>query len=98
MTAFVLRRALAVGSLAALAVDLVMLAGPHWSLTRGTAPLGDFYDAQGRAFLHGHLAVPPSAAGFEGFDVAAPRTCISALCSRSCGCRSCSSRTGSTAG
>ena len=64
-----LRRALAAGSLTALAIDLWMLAGPHWSLTRDTAPLGAFYDVQGRAFLDGHLAVPPSAVGFEGFDV-----------------------------
>jgi hypothetical protein len=64
-----LRRALAAGSLSALAIDLWMLAGPHWSLTRNTAPLGAFYDVQGRAFLDGHLAVSPSAVGFEGFDV-----------------------------
>ena len=46
-----LRRALAAGSLSALAIDLWMLAGPRWGLTRDTAPLGAFYDVQGRAFL-----------------------------------------------
>jgi hypothetical protein len=69
VTVSALRRALAAGSLAALAIDLWMLVGPDWSLTRDTAPLGAFYDVQGRAFLDGHLAVPASAVGFEGFDV-----------------------------
>jgi hypothetical protein len=69
VTVSALRRALAAGSLAALAIDLWMLAGPSWGLTRDTAPLGAFYDVQGRAFLDGHLAVPASAVGFEGFDV-----------------------------
>jgi hypothetical protein len=64
-----LRRALVAGSLSAFVIDLWMLAGPHWSLTRDTAPLGGFYDAQGRAFLDGHLAVPESQAGFEGFEI-----------------------------
>jgi hypothetical protein len=64
-----LRRALAAGSLSALAIDLWMLAGPGWGLTRDTAPLGAFYDVQARAFLDGHLAVPASAVGFEGFEV-----------------------------
>ena len=69
MSVSALRRALAAGSLTALAIDLWMLVGPHWSLTRDTAPLGAFYDVQARAFLSGHLAVPPSAVGIEGFNV-----------------------------
>ncbi len=69
VSASALRRSLAAGSLLALVIDLWMLAGPHWSLTRDASPLGAFYDVQGRAFLHGRLAVPASALGFEGFDV-----------------------------
>jgi hypothetical protein len=69
VSASALRRALAAGSLVALAIDLWMLAGPHLTLTRDTAPLGAFYDVQGRAFLDGHLAVPPASVGFEGFVV-----------------------------
>ena len=62
-------RAALLGSLVALVVDVVMLAGGHPSLVRDTGPLGAFYDVQGRALLHGHLDVDPGAVGFEGFDI-----------------------------
>ena len=31
--------------------------------------LGSFYDIQGRALLHGHLAVPNGSVSFEGFVI-----------------------------
>ena len=94
-----LRRALAAGSLSALAIDLWMLAGPSWGLTRDTAPLGAFYDVQGRAFLDGHLAVPASAVGFEGFEVdGATYIYYGPVLAPRCACRCCSSRIASTVG
>ncbi len=59
-------RAALVGSLLALAFDLLLLVGPDASLLTDPGLLGGFYDAQGRAFLDGSLAVPPGAVGFEG--------------------------------
>src|SRR5436309_1682809 len=46
-----------------------MLTAGHATLTRDTGLLGSFFDAPGHALLHGHLAVSPSQASFEGFDV-----------------------------
>src|SRR5437764_6259557 len=46
-----------------------MLTAGHATLTRDSGLLGSFFDAQGHALLHGHLAVSPSQASFEGFDV-----------------------------
>ncbi|MBA2350155.1 MAG: hypothetical protein H0V81_17920 [Solirubrobacterales bacterium] len=59
-------RATLIGSLIALALDLLLLVGPEASLTTDPGLLGGFFDAQGRAFLDGRLAVPPGAVGFEG--------------------------------
>lgn len=59
-------RAALIGSLLALALDLLLLVGPEASLTTDPGLLGGFFDAQGRAFLDGSLAVPPGAVGFEG--------------------------------
>lgn len=64
-----LRRSIAAGALAALAIDVWMLAGPHGDLVRDMSPLGAFYDVQGRAFLAGHLAVPAAPVGIEGFQI-----------------------------
>ena len=63
-----LRAALA-GSALALVVDLLMLSGGHADLWRQMGVLGSFYDAQGRALLHGHLNIPPAAASIEGFVI-----------------------------
>lgn len=62
-------RAAGAGSLVALVLDLLMLSGGRLSLWQREGLLGSFYDAQGRAFLHGHLYVPPAAASFEGFVI-----------------------------
>ncbi len=59
-------RAALIGSLIALVLDLLLLVGPEGSLTTDPGLLGGFFDAQGRAFLDGSLAVPPGAVGFEG--------------------------------
>lgn len=59
-------RAALVGSVLALVLDLLVLLGPSRSLTSDPGLLGGFFDAQGRAFLAGHLAVPPGTVGFEG--------------------------------
>ena len=59
-------RAALIGSLLALALDLLLLVGPEGTLTTDPGLLGGFYDAQGRAFLNGSLAVPSGAVGFEG--------------------------------
>ena len=45
-----------------------------WFITWGTGHLfvvdrfGNYYDAQARAMLHGHLDVPPEAIGYEAFE------------------------------
>jgi len=45
-----------------------------WFITWGNGHLfvvdrfGDYYDAQARAMLHGHLDVPPEAIGYEAFE------------------------------
>ena len=57
------------GSLLILAVDVLMLSSGHLSLWQQMGTLGSFFDAQGRALLHGHLYVPPSSASIEGFLV-----------------------------
>jgi hypothetical protein len=62
-----LRRAAALGGLLALALDLLLLTAGHASLLRQPGALSDFYDVQGRAFLHGRLDVDPAKVGFEGF-------------------------------
>lgn len=62
-------RAAGAGSLVALVIDLLMLSDGRLSLWQQEGLLGSFYDAQGRAFLHGHLYVPPAAASFEGFVI-----------------------------
>jgi hypothetical protein len=59
--------AAAAGSALAFAIFTWMLLGGHGSLTRDPGILGGFLDAQGRAILHGKLAVDPADAGFEGF-------------------------------
>ncbi len=61
------RRAALVGSLVSLLVCAGLLLGPDGSLVADGGLLGGFFDAQGRAFLGGSLAVPPSSVGFEGF-------------------------------
>lgn len=48
------------GSLIALVPAVLLLAGPEHSLTSDPGLLGGFFDAQARAFLDGHLAVPPT--------------------------------------
>ena len=60
-------RAAVLGSLTALAIDLLLLVGPEGSLTTDGGILGAFFDVQARALLDGNLAVPPEAVGFEGF-------------------------------
>jgi hypothetical protein len=62
-------RAAWAGSLVALILDVIMLSDGQFSLWRQMGLLGSFFDAQGRALLHGHLAVPPSSVSFEGFLV-----------------------------
>ena len=62
-------RAACAGSVLALVLDLVMLSDGQLNLWRQMGFLGSFFDAQGRALLHGHLAVPPSSVSFEGFVV-----------------------------
>jgi hypothetical protein len=62
-------RAALAGSAVALVVDVLMLSGWHVDLWRQMGLLGSFYDAQGRALLHGHLNIPPAAASIEGFVV-----------------------------
>lgn len=62
-------RAARAGSLAALVLDVLMLSAGHISLWRQMGLLGSFYDIQGRALLHGHLAVPNGSASFEGFVI-----------------------------
>jgi hypothetical protein len=62
-------RAACAGSLVALVLDLLMLSDGRLSLWQREGLLGAFYDAQGRAFLHGHLSLPPAAASFEGFVI-----------------------------
>jgi hypothetical protein len=61
--------AAALGSLLALALDLVLLLGPDLTLVEDVGLLGSFYDIQGRAFLDGRLAVDPGAVAIEGFRV-----------------------------
>lgn len=63
------RRAAWGGASLALALDVLMLSAGHLSLWRQMGLLGSFYDIQGRALLHGHLAVPPGSLSFEGFVV-----------------------------
>src|SRR5205807_6212140 len=63
------RRAARAGAVLALAVDVLMLSVGHPTLWHPMGLLGSFYDIQGRALLHGHLAVPQGSAGFEGFVV-----------------------------
>ena len=62
-------RAAGAGSVLALVIDILMLSDGHLSLSRQMGFLGSFYDAQGRALLHGHLAVPAASASFEGFVI-----------------------------
>jgi hypothetical protein len=62
-------RVAAAGALLAFVVDVVMLSAGHLDLFPDPGVLGGFYDVQGRAILHGHLAVDPAAVGFEGFVV-----------------------------
>lgn len=62
-------RAAFAGSLLALALDVVMLSGGHFNLWHQIGLLGSFYDVQGRALLHGHIAVPNGSASFEGFVI-----------------------------
>lgn len=62
-------RAAAAGALLALVLDVLMLMGWHLDPLRQMGLLGSFYDIQGRALLHGHLAVPAGSLSFEGFVV-----------------------------
>ena len=62
-------RAALAGSALALVIDLLMLSAGHPSLWQPMGLLGSFYDAQGRALLHGHLSVPPASVSFEGFVI-----------------------------
>lgn len=62
-------RAARAGALVALVLDVLMLSAGHLSLWRQMGLLGSFYDVQGRALLHGHLAVPTGSASFEGFVI-----------------------------
>ena len=62
-------RAAFAGSLLAFAIDVVMLSGGQFSLWHQIGLLGSFYDVQGRALLHGHIAVPNGSASFEGFVI-----------------------------
>ena len=53
----------------ALAYGLTLL-NYRWDLERTANPLGyasNFFDAQGRALLDGHLFVPAGSLGIEGF-------------------------------
>lgn len=61
--------AAAAGSLIALVVDLWILLGGHLALLRRAGQLGSFFDIQGRALLHGHIAIPPGSIGIEGFVI-----------------------------
>jgi hypothetical protein len=58
------------GAALALVIDVLMLCAGHPNLWHQMGLLGGFYDAQGRAILHGHLSVPPGSVSFEGFVVA----------------------------
>ncbi len=62
-------RAAYAGALLALVPDVFMLSVGHLSLWHPMGLLGSFYDIQGRALLHGHLAVPPGSVSFEGFVI-----------------------------
>ncbi len=62
-------RAAVAGSALALVIDLLMLSAGHAGLWQPMGLLGSFYDAQGRALLHGHLSVPAASASFEGFVI-----------------------------
>jgi len=62
-------RAALAGSLLAFVLDALMLSGGHVSFWRSAGLLSSFYDLQGRALLHGHLAVPNGSASFEGFVI-----------------------------
>jgi hypothetical protein len=62
-------RAALLGSLAAIAIDLWMLAGPGLTMVRDGGMLGSFFDVQGRALLDGRLDVDPAEVGLEGFRV-----------------------------
>ena len=61
-----LRASLAGGALAWI-IDLVLLGHGRFDLLRRPGLLGTFYDVQGRALLHGHLALPNGSLSFEGF-------------------------------
>src|SRR4051794_39954047 len=60
-------RAVTIGAVLALVVDVLMLSAGDFSLTRQAGSLGAFYDVQGHAFLHGRLDVPADAVSIEGF-------------------------------
>lgn len=47
---------------------LLLTAGRPWEVAP-SEPLGNFYDAQAQALLHGHLDVDPAAVTFEGFRI-----------------------------
>ena len=63
------RRAAYAGSLLALLVDVSLLSLGHLGLWHQMGLLGSFYDVQGHALLHGHLAVPTGSVSFEGFVI-----------------------------
>src|ERR1044072_8405392 len=54
-------RAVTIGAVLALVVDVLMISAGAFSLTRQAGSLGTFYDVQGHAFLDGRLNVPAAA-------------------------------------
>lgn len=62
-------RAALAGSVVALLLDVLMLSDGRLDLWHQMGLLGSFFDAQGRALLHGHLSVPAASVSFEGFVI-----------------------------